>query len=364
MYMSQVASNTEVTRKELYNMVWTQPLTTLAKNFDISDVGLRKICVKMDIPLPKAGYWMKKKYNKKIKQAQLPVNHAVKDQVVISPTSPDVREVYSQISEQRLLQQKIEDQLGDLLVVPDSLAKPDELILNTKKYLSGKITYRDRINNNMPVLDISVTKPNLERAYKFFDTFIKALRKRGHEIIFKNGSPYVSIKEIPIKIYVKEKEKRVVNTESKYSFDKYILVSTGLLYLRIKENYHSREFKDGKQTIEQQMSRIIAALEIEADKEIVEQAERKKWHEEYERKRLAELAIEKAKQQEKEKFALLLEEAKRFQDACSIRSYVNEVHQKALKQETINEELTAWSTWALQKADWLDPTVKTENTFL
>ena len=189
----------------------------------------------------KRGTGWKKKYDKKIKQPPLPVNHVIKDHVVISPTSPDVREVYSQISEQRLLQQKIEDQLGDLLVVPDSLTKPDELIINTKKYLSGKITYHDRINNNMPVLDISVTKPNLERAYKFLDTFIKALKKRGHEIIFKNGSPFVSIKEIPIKIYVKEKEKRVVNIESKYSFDKYILVSTGLLYLRIKENYHSRE---------------------------------------------------------------------------------------------------------------------------
>ena len=69
------------------------------------------------------------------------------------------------------------------------------------------------------------------------ETFIKALKRRGHSIIFRNGDPYVEIKEQQIKIYLKEKEKRVPNIESKYSCDSHTLESTGLLYLRIKENW-------------------------------------------------------------------------------------------------------------------------------
>lgn len=49
-------------RKELYNLIWSKPLTTLAKEYAILDNGLRMTCVKYDIPLPAGGYWMKVKF--------------------------------------------------------------------------------------------------------------------------------------------------------------------------------------------------------------------------------------------------------------------------------------------------------------
>jgi hypothetical protein len=45
----------EYTRQELYDLVWTTPLVKLAKRYGLSDVGLRKICVKHDIPTPPPG---------------------------------------------------------------------------------------------------------------------------------------------------------------------------------------------------------------------------------------------------------------------------------------------------------------------
>jgi hypothetical protein len=45
-----------VTRKELYDLVWSVPLQTLSKKQAIAGVGRRKICVKMEIPLPRAGH--------------------------------------------------------------------------------------------------------------------------------------------------------------------------------------------------------------------------------------------------------------------------------------------------------------------
>lgn len=32
----------ELTRKELYDLVWSEPMTTLCKRFGLSDNGLRK----------------------------------------------------------------------------------------------------------------------------------------------------------------------------------------------------------------------------------------------------------------------------------------------------------------------------------
>ena len=46
----------EYTRQELYELVWATPMVKLAKEFGLSDVRLRKTCVKHDIPTPPLGY--------------------------------------------------------------------------------------------------------------------------------------------------------------------------------------------------------------------------------------------------------------------------------------------------------------------
>ncbi|MEC5293569.1 hypothetical protein VSX64_23410 [Aurantimonas sp. C2-6-R+9] len=60
------------TREEFYELVWSKPLTHLAKDFAISDVALHKICRKHDIPNPPLGWWAKKAAGKKVKQTPLP----------------------------------------------------------------------------------------------------------------------------------------------------------------------------------------------------------------------------------------------------------------------------------------------------
>lgn len=61
-----------LSREDLYNLVWSKPLTTLAKDYAYSDNGMRKICIKHNIPLPKSGYWSKMKFNKKVRKETLP----------------------------------------------------------------------------------------------------------------------------------------------------------------------------------------------------------------------------------------------------------------------------------------------------
>jgi hypothetical protein len=52
---SQSSVNYGYTRQELYDLVWSTPMVKLAKEFGLSDVGLRKTCVKhgilIEIPL-------------------------------------------------------------------------------------------------------------------------------------------------------------------------------------------------------------------------------------------------------------------------------------------------------------------------
>lgn len=62
----------EFTRQELYDLVWSEPIKTVAARFDISDVGLAKACRGANIPVPERGYWAKLKAGKPTHKVKLP----------------------------------------------------------------------------------------------------------------------------------------------------------------------------------------------------------------------------------------------------------------------------------------------------
>src|SRR5262249_54845582 len=50
-----------LTRKELYELVWSEPMKIVSVRFGISDVALKKTCERAAIPTPDRGYWAKRK---------------------------------------------------------------------------------------------------------------------------------------------------------------------------------------------------------------------------------------------------------------------------------------------------------------
>ena len=76
-----------ITRIELYEQIWDTPISLLAKKYGISDVGLAKICRRMDIPRPPRGYWSKLKIGKAPPKSQLrPISDSGLDRILITPT--------------------------------------------------------------------------------------------------------------------------------------------------------------------------------------------------------------------------------------------------------------------------------------
>ena len=47
------------TKNALAKLVWEKPLIHAAKDIGVSDVALRKHCVKAGIELPKQGHWVR-----------------------------------------------------------------------------------------------------------------------------------------------------------------------------------------------------------------------------------------------------------------------------------------------------------------
>lgn len=58
--------------EELYELVWSTPMSKLARRLGVSDVGLAKACKRADIPGPGLGYWAKLQHGKKVMRTPLP----------------------------------------------------------------------------------------------------------------------------------------------------------------------------------------------------------------------------------------------------------------------------------------------------
>lgn len=77
-----------ITREELYLQVWATPMSQLGTQYGISGNGLKKICVRLNVPYPPRGYWAKLGAGKAVRQTPLPKPLAgIPVQVVITPTS-------------------------------------------------------------------------------------------------------------------------------------------------------------------------------------------------------------------------------------------------------------------------------------
>lgn len=134
------------TRQELYKLVWEKPLTHIGKELGYSDNGIRKVCIKHNIPLPKAGYWSKLKYNKKVKKTPLPKSDNETTQINFNT---DIEKKKGKLhTETSLLKQSIEENEKLTLTVSEKLLNPDPLIKSTKAYYKELKSASNRNNWN------------------------------------------------------------------------------------------------------------------------------------------------------------------------------------------------------------------------
>src|SRR5712664_2498018 len=57
--MSTPQEDVVLRREELYEQVWAEPVTKVARRHHVSDVALAKACRRLGIPLPPRGHWAK-----------------------------------------------------------------------------------------------------------------------------------------------------------------------------------------------------------------------------------------------------------------------------------------------------------------
>ena len=73
-----------LSRKELYDLVWSKPMASIIQKYEIKNSELRKILSEMSIPIPEMGYWQKIQYGKSVEIKELPIDYSGKEVVTLA----------------------------------------------------------------------------------------------------------------------------------------------------------------------------------------------------------------------------------------------------------------------------------------
>jgi hypothetical protein len=357
------------TRHQLYDLVWSKPISTLAKQYQVSGTELRKACKKMDIPLPNMGYWQKIQYNKPVLKIELPTNYYGIEEVTIKTIVEKNDEEIKESTIKTKLIDEIESNKKLPLKVPSKLKNPDPLIIKAEIELNGiNHDYWSRnglIQARSGFIDIKVAPKNFSRALRFLDALIKLLHTRGHEFIVKSDCTCAVVFGEEIKIRFQEKL-RFEEKDNNYGWKSREYFPTGILTFRIWIHFifHQKIWSDGKERIENQLSKILATMEFMALKEKEERVENEKiWAIERE-KQLIFNATREQEEQDEANFKKLLKQSKKWNKVKILRAYITEVETSAIQKGKLTDDMKNWLKWAQDKVDLYDPLMCLEDKLI
>ena len=368
-------------REALYKMVWSEPVSKLARGYGLSDRGLGKICGRLEIPVPGRGYWQMKKKGLKIPVPPLrPTKKSNATGAYIHRTSKPHRdgeqnhETCDLITAEKLPENKI--------TVPPSLDSPHSLIAITQRSLIGaKVDDRGlKQPRARGCLDIRVGQDSIDRAILIMDTLVKALETRGFDISVAKEPPFstsVSVMDEVIKFALNEElnrtERKLTAVQIKdkekhpwmYRIQEYDYSPNGMLLLRIKndDSLNTRKtWSDGRrQRLEDCLNSFVGGLikAAIAIKHLRAERERRELKRQEERLRWEE--SERIRREEEEKMKVLDREIASWQRSHQIRSYIDAVKKWGIQKYgeiKPDGKLQQWLTWATKQADRLDPLVE------
>lgn len=130
-----------LTLKELYDLVWSEPMIKLADKFGLSDVRLKKKCRNHHIPVPPRGYWARKQAGQKPWVTSLPKGFPLEKEITIyrNPMHGINR---PRPTENRIRTREIKKQIT--LITQSTIPHP--LVEQTRRILTKCIPNKDSLN--------------------------------------------------------------------------------------------------------------------------------------------------------------------------------------------------------------------------
>lgn len=356
-----------ITRKQLYEKVWSTPMTAFSKEYGLSDVGMAKLCKRHDIPRPPRGYWARVEHGQKPRQAKLP-----------NPEQDATVEI--NVAETKRLDPDVQAQvdllLGKLGPVPvmDDLRGAHRLVGEMRRHLEGcniDEYGRYRMFGDAP-LDLKVSKAALPRAFRIMDALLKAAEKQGWEV--RPGPAFVVL-GMEIRLGLSEGLEYTPDAFLKEKGDSRYLgyywlknrIPSGELVLELdKSSYRGAKVKEGyAKNLEERLPKAMERIVEIAGRNKQAELERQEWnHQCEERERLREeararnVALKKEILAEQTKVDGLVREMSLWRQSQDLRTYVEartRQHIAERNSDAMDEDFGRWRRWAMDQAERMDP---------
>lgn len=319
----------EISRRDLYNRVWSTPMVRLAKELDISDVGLKKACKRYGIPTPARGYWAQVAAGQTPPKPALPP--AKLDTIVLEAarhrinTPPSVREAVDRSAVQQAI------------AAPDQPATPiatatAEALSRAKPSPEGFVRC-----GSSRVFRCLLSAATIERATAILGRIEGALPSINARPAHDRESKQIEL-EVDgerLQIWIEEEANRSITPgqPDKYGYqrDQVSYSFTGELRLRIDGSYQGRRaWKDGKRArledkLPSVLEGIVAAAHAQRDLRLSREEQQRRWAEQARLRAI----VEERRRKTQQFIEKLGKEASAWQVHCEMKTYVEHLMRQA-----------------------------------
>ncbi len=357
-------------RDTLYQEVWTDPVTMVAKRYGVSDVAIHKACKRLQVPVPPRGYWAKLRAGQDVTREPLPPfeGPAPKQRIVEAPpkrrlgtgVTPPANE-HPDDERDRIVA------VCDTVIVAEQLTDPHPLIAqdqaareawarweqeskkpSAKRDASSSLSAPYHLNKQR--LDIAVADGDVPRAYRLLNTIFHAVGRMGGTVRLDPQRQHIKVILLgePMRIRLKSQAEG---------------------FTLVIDEYHAprKHWRDTtRKRLEDDLGAFLrglyaCAVHLKTMRE--EQRQEEGRRQEAQRQQYL-----RAQQQREElaRFQGFEQVAMDWQRARMLEGFVAALEQKALLETDPRkrESLEGHISWAKRKITWVDPLIAAEDPLL
>lgn len=346
-YPCGMAPTVTLTRQQLYDLVWSKPMTTIAAEFGVSSVAFAKNCTRLDVPRPGRGYWQQ------LASGLNPEREPLPSAAPATPASITLtkHEQFPGISRDAPLPPVVQvpGQVRNLHPVVKEMA---ELLASERHSPMLIIPGHER-----SLLRVSVAgKP---RALRILHALLTAFDGRGHQCRLQKGCSKYALEVVvggsPVGLTLHERSNLVESTGAARAWRQHDAVPSGRLALAVGGPYSSFRWSDRKRhSLEDALGEVVLDVEASA----VHQVEAgKRYAAEQAIRQREQRRIQDGERRVAHRLALaddLATMAAAWSEAERLKAFLDAAsHAVPLAAQT--QEFTAWLTWGRAHAAALDP---------
>lgn len=364
----------QLTREELYELVWSTPATKLGERFSLSGRGLAKLCERHEIPVPERGWWAKKAAGHNLKRPPLLPAKTPGIETIQLYVRDDFRQWLTADEREFFEKRLLEESSAAPPVVPEADDSRHPLIVQSRKK-------RRNVDGPLPLhLNIAVSEPLRDRALRLATAFVNVCEARGYSFERQpdstDGVAFLHVFGHPIGICIAEPPRRVPHVltpaEARekavgrgWQIPEYDSVPSGELsiFLDHPADGERRSFSGGKEReIEAVLPDLLKSLIRIAMR--LRAAENRRHEELRQRQEAAELRQREERRRQEEQARIAAEQKRRrqlFRDAANLRrahtllELIAAVEEIASSEGVDDDVLAEWLSHAQATVESLNP---------